>query len=92
MQYDNNNSGALFKNDRKTTANHPDYRGEINVNGQVFWLSAWIKPLKADPTKRYMSLSVQPKEQQAPRQAAPQQTSRAANSGFDDTTDDIPPF
>lgn len=65
MQYDNTNSGAFFKNDKKTTANHPDYRGQINVEGVEYWISGWIKPTKADPSKRFMSLSVQPKEQQA---------------------------
>ena len=37
------NSGVLFKNDKKETGNHPDYKGNITVNGQDYWLSAWIK-------------------------------------------------
>ena len=36
-------SGSLFKNDRKTTDNHPDYNGTIMVNGKEHWLSAWVK-------------------------------------------------
>lgn len=82
--YDNTNSGALFKNDRKETASHPDYKGQINVNGVDYWLSAWIKPMKNDPERRFMSLSVKPKEAAAP---APQQRSKPApapSAGFDD--------
>jgi len=36
-------SGSLFKNDRKTTENHPDYTGSIMVNGREHYLSAWVK-------------------------------------------------
>lgn len=82
--YDNTNSGALFKNDRKETASHPDYKGQINVNGVDYWLSAWIKPMKNDPERRFMSLSVKAKEAAAP---APQQRSKPApapSTGFDD--------
>lgn len=36
-------NGSLFKNDRKTTENHPDYTGSIMVNGKEHWFSAWVK-------------------------------------------------
>ena len=36
-------SGSLFKNDRKTTENHPDYTGSIMVNGREHYLSAGVK-------------------------------------------------
>jgi hypothetical protein len=36
-------SGSLFKNDRKTTENHPDYTGSIMVNNRECYLSAWVK-------------------------------------------------
>ena len=56
--YDNTNSGRLFKNDYKTAGtNQPDYRGEINVDGTEKQLAAWIKKSKAGRT--YMSLQVE---------------------------------
>jgi uncharacterized protein (DUF736 family) len=71
--YDNKNSGVLFKNDRKETERHPDYRGTFtDSNGVEHWLSAWIKTsAKGD---KFMSLSASPKDpQQAPvAQSAPQ--------------------
>lgn len=58
--YDNTNRGALFKNDKEGgNPNWPDYRGNINVNGQEFWLDAWIKTSKAGD--KFMSLSIKPK-------------------------------
>lgn len=60
-EYDNTNSGVLFKNDRKQNEKQPDYKGNINVNGTEFWLSAWIKEGKKG---KFMSLSVQPKDDQ----------------------------
>lgn len=65
-EYDNTNSGALFKNDKKTTKNHPDMKGSINVGGVDYWIAAWKKVSKAG--QGYVSLSVEPKEQQAPPQ------------------------
>jgi hypothetical protein len=53
-------SGALFKNDRKEQTQHPDYTGNIKVEGVEFQLSAWLKKTKAGRT--YMSLSAMPKQ------------------------------
>jgi uncharacterized protein (DUF736 family) len=59
-EYDNTNQGALFKNDKKESEKHPDYRGSINVDGTDFWLSAWIKESKKGG--KFMSLSVTAKD------------------------------
>ena len=37
------NSGVLFKNDKKVNDSHPDYKGSIMVAGVEYWLSSWIK-------------------------------------------------
>lgn len=56
-------SGTLFKNDRKDKPGHPDYRGEINVDGEIMELAAWIKT-SAKGTK-WMSISMKPKKSAA---------------------------
>lgn len=61
--YDNTNRGGLWKNDRKEKDAHPDYTGNINVGGREFWLSAWLKTAKDG--KKFMSLSVKPKEEKS---------------------------
>jgi hypothetical protein len=65
MEYDNTNKGALFQNDRKESDRHPDYRGQINVDGVEYWLSAWIKTISKGPRRgeEMVSLSVTPKEE-----------------------------
>lgn len=72
------NSGVLFKNDKKETGNHPDYKGNITVGGQDYWLSAWIKEGKSG---KFMGLAVSPKEPQAPVKQ------KSKSSGFDDFDD-----
>lgn len=42
MTYDNTNTGAIFKNDKKSD-NHPDYKGKINVKGEEFEIALWVK-------------------------------------------------
>jgi uncharacterized protein (DUF736 family) len=58
-EYDNKNSGALFKNDKKEDEKHPDYRGNVNAAGVDYWLDAWLK--KDKNGKTYMRLRLKPK-------------------------------
>ena len=59
------NSGVLFKNDKKETDKHPHYKGNITVEGKDYWLSAWVKDGKSG---KFMGLEVSPKEP-APKKA-----------------------
>ena len=43
MAYDNNNSGVLFRNDKGDNDKRPDYKGNAEVDGVKYWVSAWVK-------------------------------------------------
>jgi len=81
------NSGSLFKNDRKEKENHPDYKGTCMVGGVEMWMSAWLKT-GANGTK-FMSFSFQPKDQQ---QAQARQTPASQTSQAETMLDDDLPF
>ena len=72
------NSGVLFKNDRKESEKHPDYKGYLTFNNKEFWLSAWIKEGKSG---KYLGLAISPKEEYQPKQAP-------KKAGFED--EDLP--
>lgn len=88
-EYDNTNSGALFKNKDKTPdkPNWADYQGSLNVEGGDYWISAWLKKDKSG--KPYMSLSVKPKQDQ-PSRATRQEQAPAAAPADDHFDSDIP--
>jgi len=88
MEYDNTNRGSCFPNDKKTSDNHPDYRGVMDVEGKEFWLSVWVKtagPSSKNPGMQYLSMSLTEKEAVAPKQVAPVNAAPAtpSNKAFD---------
>jgi hypothetical protein len=76
------NSGALFKNDRKEQPKHPDYNGSITIDGREYWLSAWIKEGQKG---KFMSLAAKPKEERQERREQPRQQQRGGHAD-----DDVP--
>lgn len=60
-EYNNTDRGVLYRNENKTSENHPDYSGSVNVSGTDFWLSGWLKESKKNG-KKFFSLSVRPKD------------------------------
>jgi len=54
MSQQRDNSGALFRNDRKEKDTHPDYSGPCMVEGKPMRIAAWIKRDKQN--RQYLSL------------------------------------
>ena len=63
METKRDNSGVLFKNDKKDNERAPEYKGNIMVDGNEYWISAWIKEGK---TGTFMGLAVSPRDAQPP--------------------------
>ena len=64
-EYTNENSGALFMNDRRTKPSHPNFKGSCTIktpDGELveYWVSGWEKSGKKGP---FVSLAFEPKEQ-----------------------------
>ena len=78
MDYDNTNSGVLFKNETDNEK-APMYKGKINVDGKEYELAAWLREAKSGKGK-FLSLKVQ-----EPRQKADKKTAT-----FDDIESDVP--
>ena len=58
MEYDNNNTGVLFRNETSTPENkQPYFSGNCEVNGKKMQLAAWIQESKNG--KKFLSLKFQ---------------------------------
>lgn len=72
-------SFTLFKNDRKESDNHPDYKGDgADIDGNPIWVSAWIKEGK---NGKFMSCSIRLKDE----------VRKSAQGGFDQPAARTPP-
>ena len=88
------NTGVIFKNDKRNGENDPNGKGTIMVDGVEYWLSAWTNTDKNG--NKYQKVSVQPKEAKA---YTPKQENELQAGGYakpsggerdDDFQDDIP--
>lgn len=74
------NSGSFFKNDKKTSDKHPDYKGSAMIGGVEYWVSTWVKT--SNSGVKFFSQSFTAKEKRQPGDA-PTATSHASD-------DDLP--
>ena len=80
MEYDNNNTGALFRNETATPENKQPYMsGNCEVNGKKMQIACWMNESKAG--KKFLSLRFQ--EPQAKEVVA-------SNDSNTSTTDGVP--
>jgi len=80
MEYDNNNTGVLFRNETATPENKQPYMtGKCEVNGKMMQVAGWMKESKAG--KKFLSLKFQ--EPQS-REVV------ASNDSSTSTTDGVP--
>jgi hypothetical protein len=71
MSYDNNNRGAIWKNEKKETDKHPDFKGDLTIDGVIYNVSAWKRKPDANPKAPLLSFSVSKREMpQEVKQAA----------------------
>jgi uncharacterized protein (DUF736 family) len=58
-------TGVLFKNEKKDSPKHPDYKGNMLLGGQEYWLSAWINEVRSGERagEKYMSIKFNLKEE-----------------------------
>lgn len=80
MTYDNNMTGALFRNENATNEKAPSHTGTLEIDGVKYRLAAWVREKKSDGGK-FFSLKVELMEA---RRSQPAPARKA------DLDDDIP--
>lgn len=81
-QFDNTNTGALFKNDMEgKSENFPPYGGSLNIDGTEYWVSAWVKEGQKG---KFFSLAIKPKE--ARQESRAPASKPAPQPAFDDSS------
>lgn len=84
------NEGVLFPNYRKQSDKSPDFKGQANIDGVSYWVSAWKKTSRDGQTK-YLSISFTPKVPKNVTDAFAHADEQAAQAAQDnDLNDDIP--
>lgn len=81
--------GAMFINQKKTTESHPDYKGQVEIQGRKFWISGWVNT--SSNGSQYQRLILEDftdedyrksAEIEAAKQAANQQTQQQMQAGW----------
>ena len=76
------NTGAIFKNDKREKDTHPNMTGTALIGGVEYWVSGWSKE---GAKGKWLSLAFKPKE--AKHQSKP---ATPAPDNFDDFESDLP--
>jgi hypothetical protein len=96
------NSGSIFRNDKKEKETHPDGKGSAMIDGVEYWVSSWNKVGQNGTQFRSLAFQrkegvpsqqrQQPEPARRPSQDAARARQLAPRGGFDDIDSDLPPF
>jgi hypothetical protein len=81
--YDNELTGILSRNERKTEPGHSDFKGNAVINGAEYWIDAWVNERKDGSGRKFFKLKFKPKSEQ-------QASGKTRTPARDDLSDDIP--
>ena len=59
--FNNENRGAIWKNEKRAKDTHADFTGELDVNGTKFYLNAWKRKPEASEKAPALTFSIKPK-------------------------------
>jgi hypothetical protein len=59
-EYNNDNRGAIWKNEKKATDRHPDFTGKATIDGVDYYVSAWKRGPDDNPKAPALRFTVTP--------------------------------
>lgn len=59
--YNNENRGAIWKNEKRAKDTDADFTGELDVGGVKFYVNAWRRKEGASEKSPALSFSIKPK-------------------------------
>jgi hypothetical protein len=80
------NTGSLFKNDRREKDTHANARGSALIDGVEYWVDAWTN--EAKDGSKYQSLKFKRKEQRSGYSGSYNDDPRTNSSGGSQPHDD----
>lgn len=89
-KYDNSNEIAIWANDQKRKPTDPDFKGNANVDGKEFWVSAWKRDENASDRAPILKAKLTPKE--APKDQATYTEPKPVEADPVQTTNSAIPF
>ena len=87
--YDNDNRGAVWRNEKKSTEKHPDFTGKATISGVDYYVSAWRRGPDDNPRAPALRFTVSPVAEVAHQGM---QKAKQAMQPADDFADDDIPF
>lgn len=82
------NSGALFRNNNRSTDKHPHAKGEAIINGVEYWISAWTNT--SAKGEQYQKLKFNRKDENANKPVS--NNTQNKNQNFENSFTDYNPF